>query len=201
MASPCPDNWALLHPIPPEWEQRVGAFSARRRVSLKRAIGDAGMREDLLGSPIRRDRICAAISGDEVIGVLSYRMDGAGAIRPDWARFSARFGLLEGTLRFLATQATLFRGRTHDLYIEGFAVSAEARGLGIGRALLDWLSAEVGRQGKAAWRTEMPETHADAARAYERFGARRIRSVPLGPAAWLVGSRRMILYRWSPEGG
>lgn len=194
-----PGDWRLLHPVPPEWEVRVGAFSARRRVSLKRAVGDAEIREELLGTPIRGDRICAVIRGDRVIGCLSYRLDGQGAVWPRWSRFCDRFGWLSGTLRYLAVQATLYRGRSRDLYIEGFAVSAEARGLGIGRALLDWLSTEVRRRGKDAWRTEMPESHAEAARAYERFGARRQRAIPLGPAAWLVGSRRMILYRWCDQ--
>ncbi|MEL6476799.1 MAG: GNAT family N-acetyltransferase [Pseudomonadota bacterium] len=192
------EDWLLMHPIAPGWELAVGAYSVRRRKSLDRIVGDQDTREALLSVPLRPDRICAVVMEGAVVGCLSYRMDGAGSLRPQFARYRARFGLVGGALRYGMTLATLYRGRSKDLYIEGFAVAPETRGRGLGKALLEWLSAEVLRHGKAGWRTEMPEGHEAAARAYQRFGAREERRVWLGPVGRLLGSRYMTLWRWTP---
>ncbi|MEM9046058.1 MAG: GNAT family N-acetyltransferase [Pseudomonadota bacterium] len=192
------EDWILVTPIPPELAEEVGAFSARRRISLRHIIGDRDQREKLLARPIRPDRIAAILIDGEVIGCISYRVDGKGSIIPQIRQFWAEYGLASGTLRWLGTELTLRRGRRHELYIEGFAVASEARGMRLGSALLRWVSGEVTRRGKRAWRAEMPDGHHQAARAYERSGAEVKRLVPLGPFAPLIGSKAMTLYRWTP---
>ncbi|MEM8791181.1 MAG: GNAT family N-acetyltransferase [Pseudomonadota bacterium] len=194
------EDWILVHPIPPELEAEVGAFSARRRISLRRIIGDRDQREKMLSSPIRPDRIAAILIDGRVIGCLSYRVDGKGSIMPRIRSFWREYGLVSGTSRWIGTELTLRRGRPDELYVEGFAVASEARGMRLGSALLKWLSGEVIRLGKSAWRTEMPDGHHEAARAYERSGARRERIVPMGPFAAIIGSKAMTLYRWTPPG-
>lgn len=192
------DDWLLMYPVAPGWERAVGIYSARRRKSLDRIVGDHDMREKILGQPIRPDRICAVIHEGEVKGCLSYRMDGKGAVWPQIETYWREFGAVQGTLRYLMTQATLIRGRAQDLYVEGYAVAPELRGKGIGKALLNWLSAEVTRNGKEGWRTEMPDGSEEAARAYTRFGAKLQRRIPLGPVGWLLGYPRVSLLRWVP---
>ncbi|MEM8841229.1 MAG: GNAT family N-acetyltransferase [Pseudomonadota bacterium] len=193
-------DWRLLHPVPPDWEARAGAYSARRRATLKHAVGAADLREAMLATPLRRDRICVAVRGGEVVGCLSYRMDGRGAHAPSPARFRARFGPVAGSLRYLATEATLRRGRSRDLYVEGFAVSPAMRGHGIGTALLEWLGSEVVRHGKQGWRAEVVAGRQAPIRAYERAGAVALRTIALGPAGALVGASRMVLYRRAVAG-
>ncbi|MBY8975716.1 GNAT family N-acetyltransferase [Rhodobacteraceae bacterium NNCM2] len=188
-------EWRLVHPVPPDLADATGRFAARRRSSLKHIVGDGDAREAMLAHPLRRDRICVAMIGAEIVGCLSYRLDGAGAIQLDRRRFRQRFGLISGEARYLATQATLRRGDPDYLYIEGFAVAAKARRLGIGQALLRWLGDEAARHGKQGWQAEMREGHGGTARLYERAGARPVRNIPLGPAALLFGARRMVLYR------
>ncbi len=193
------DGWMLVHPVPEGLlAKRIGAFAARRRKSLDRIIGDGDRRARVIGHPIRGDRICGVLLNGRVAGYLSYRRDGAGATIADAARFRAEFGVIFGSLRWLATEITLHRGRSDDLYIEGFAVLPQTRGLGIGRALLEWLSSEVRAHGKAGWRTEMPAGHEQARRAYERFGAIATRAVWTGPFAPLLNVRQLTLYRWTP---
>ncbi|MEM0944781.1 MAG: GNAT family N-acetyltransferase [Pseudomonadota bacterium] len=191
-------DWELLHPVPEAWQGAVGRYAASTRRSLQFIVGDEETRAALLGAPIRPDRIAAIIRGGEVVGFLSYRMEGAGALCPQVARYRARFGHVSGTLRWLLTQATLVRGRAEDLYIEGFAVDPAARGLGLGQVLLGWLGQEVIRRGKAGWRTEMPADQPAAARTYEKAGAVCLKTLDFGPAGRLIGWRRARLYRWTP---
>lgn len=191
-------DWRLLSPVPEAFRERAGRYAARKRLSLEKIVGKIPVREDLLWTPIRADRMCIAVIGDEVVGYLSYRMDGQGALCPVFSRYRARFGLASGAIRYLMTQATLYRNRRDDLLIEGYAVEKIARGRGIGRALLDWLSAEVVRNGKAGWRTEMPAANENADRMYRKYGAVLLREIWLGPAAYFTHASRVKLYRWTP---
>ncbi|MEM1384070.1 MAG: GNAT family N-acetyltransferase [Pseudomonadota bacterium] len=171
-----------------------------KRKSLEKIIGPPEERVPLIGARIRRARIAAVVLDGEVVGHLSYRMDGRGAVWPDWPRYRARFGLIGGAARYVATELTLRRGRRQDLYIESFAVDRAARGRGIGGALLTWLCEEVALHGKLAWRTELPEANLPAKRVYEKLGARHVRSVAFGPVARLLHTPRVLLYRWVHPG-
>lgn len=194
-------GWVLVNPIPPgPFSDLVRLYAPSRRHSLHKVIGDPFERSAVLGTRYRPDRICVAVVDGEIAGFLSYRMDGKGSVWPEWRAFRARYGLVSGAVRYLLTDLSLRRGRAADLYVEGFVVLKPARGKGIGRALLDWLSAEVERHGKQGWRTEMPEGNENARRLYEGYGARAVRVVDTGPFGLVYHTRRSVLYRWTPPG-
>lgn len=192
------EDWALVCPIPDEIAEPVARYAVAQRATLNRIVGKPEVREELLGNRLRPDRICAAIVNGQVGGILSYRMDGAGATWPDPKRYREHFGALGGTTRYLLTEATLRRGRPDELYIEGFKVDPIARGRGIGKALLAWLGAEVVRRGKAAWRTEASSTADAAVYVYQSVGAKVVKTMSLGPAGYLFDRHKITVLRWEP---
>jgi ribosomal protein S18 acetylase RimI-like enzyme len=196
-----PRGWILVNPIPPgPFSDLVRVYAPSRRHSLHKIIGDPFERAEVLGTRYRPERICVAVKDGELAGLLSYRMDGKGSVWPDWHVFRRRFGLVSGTVRFLLTEASLRRNGPDDLLIESYVVLPAARGQGIGRALLDWLSAEVVSKGKKGWRTEMPAQNENARIMYERYGARAAKVINLGPIGHLFHATRVTLYRWEPPG-
>jgi len=190
------EDWMLVHPVPEALQKAAAEYSVSQRATLNRIIGLPEVRREVLGHRIRPDRICIALVKGEVAGCLSYRMDGAGSVWPEPKRFRQHFGPISGTVRWLLTEATLRRGRSDELYIEGFKVDSKARGRGIGTALLHWLGDEVVRNGKRAWRTEA-SANADAAiRVYQGVGAKSLRTVSLGPLGPVFDRDSFVVIRW-----
>ena len=130
-------DWMLVSPVPEALVAEAAAYNVAQRATLNRIVGLPAVRADVLGHRMRADRICIALvaAGDgraEIVGLISYRMDGAGSVWPEPARYRRRFGPLGGTARWILTEATLRRGRPDELYLEGFKVDARARGRGSG---------------------------------------------------------------------
>lgn len=193
------DDWALVSPVPPSAEADAARFAARMRATLKHVVGPPEVRADVFGDRLRRaDQICIAVLGGEVVGYLSYRADGVGAVALDRRRFVARFGPLAGIVRHRLASAIQWRGRADELYIEGFKVETEGQGRGIGGALLGWLAREVVRRGKRCWRTEAPVGADGAARTYAKAGARPTRTVKLGPLGRIGDRPAFQVYEWTP---
>lgn len=191
-------DWMLVSPVPPALQQAAARYSVAQRATLNRIVGLPKVRQEVLGNRVRADRICIALVGGEVAGLISYRMDGEGSVWPDAARYRAHFGALGGTLRYWLTQLTLMRGRADELYLEGFKVDAIARGRGIGTSLLHWLGDEVVRRKKAAWRTEASITADAAMRVYQSVGAKVVKTISIGPLGYLFDRPKFVVLRWTP---
>lgn len=192
-------DWMLISPVPPSLEAAAARYSVAQRATLNRIVGRPQVREEVLGNRLRPDRICIALVGGEVAGLISYRMDAEGSVWPDARRYRSHFGALSGTARYWLTQATLKRGRPDELYLEGFKVDAIARGRGIGTSLLHWLGNEVVRRKKRAWRTEASSTADAAMRVYQSVGAKIIKTISLGPLGYVFDRHKMVVLRWEPS--
>lgn len=194
-------DWMLVSPVPETLRAEVAAYNVAQRATLNRVVGLPEVRRSVLGHRVRPDRICVALlacadGAGVIVGLISYRMDGAGSVWPEPRRYRSHFGPISGTARWLLTEATLRRGRPDELYLEGFKVDPVARGRGIGTNLLHWLGDEVVRRGKQAWRTEASITADAAMRVYEGVGAKRVRTVQLGPVGQIFDRPAFVVLRW-----
>jgi ribosomal protein S18 acetylase RimI-like enzyme len=198
-------DWMLVSPVPPSLLSEAAGYNVAQRATLNRIVGLPAVRADVLGHRMRPDRICIALletapGVGEIVGLISYRMDGAGSVWPEASRYRRRFGPLSGTARYLLTEASLRRGRPDELYLEGFKVDPRARGRGIGTNLLHWLGSEVVRRGKRAWRTEASVTADAAMRVYQGVGAKPVKTVHLGPVGQLFDRPSFVVLRWEAPG-
>lgn len=191
-------DWMLVAPVPPSLQDAAARYSVAARATLNRIVGLPEVREEVLGNRLRPDRICIALVGGKVAGLISYRMDGEGTVWPDPARYRKHFGAISGTVRYLLTEATLRRGRPDELYLEGFRVDPIARGRGIGKSLLNWLGEEVVRRGKSSWRTEASITADAAMHVYKSVGAKVVKTISIGPLGYIFDRHKIVVLRWEP---
>jgi ribosomal protein S18 acetylase RimI-like enzyme len=119
---------------------------------------------------LRHDRAVTAVLGGRIVGIAGYRLDGVGLFEPKWRHFRQRFGFL-GTVVRMTGLALLEKDDAEDvLPMDGIAVAAEARGKGVGTALLDEIVQVARRAGKQAVRLDVIDTNPRARALYERNG-------------------------------
>lgn len=74
-----------------------------------------------------------------------------------------------------------------QLLMDGIFVRADARGMGVGSALLDAVGAEAVRRGCASVRLDVIDTNPRARALYERKGFRPIQTTTMGPLRLIFG--------------
>lgn len=145
---------------------------------LRMAVPDRARRRAFMGRVINGSHSVVAVRGDELLGVVGlsarsgpYRggfMDVGWDPRPHrdllgwWGALRAVWG----------TSLADHRPRRDELYVDGIAVSAAARGQGIGTRLLEEV-ATIAREGGMRWvRLDVIDTNPRAQALYERVGYR-----------------------------
>jgi GNAT superfamily N-acetyltransferase len=110
----------------------------------------------------------------------------------------ANFAMLArdgGNLLGFAT--CLSSGRAEPL-LDSFHVLPEARGRGVGAAILDALATELTRRGATTLTVAVLEPNTRTRELYERLGATYVTTMP---AAWAPAHAREAHYRWDDLSG
>ena len=137
---------------------------------LRPFFGTADAAAGFLAPHLQPDRGVSALIGDRIVGIAGYRLDGHGLFEPKWRHFRERFSLL-GTAIRVAGLALLEKEEDEDvLPMDGIAVAEDARGAGVGRALLAEIVAIARRAGKRAVRLDVIDTNPRAKALYLRCG-------------------------------
>jgi ribosomal protein S18 acetylase RimI-like enzyme len=94
--------------------------------------------------------------------------------------------------RMLGIATCLLAGRSEPL-LDSLHVLPEARGRGVGSALLDRVALEVAARGATTMVVEVVEQNSRTRALYERLGARYVETAP---ASWAPEHVREAHYRW-----
>lgn len=137
-----------------------------------------------------------AVRAGEVIGLAGTQIRGRAFLDVPFAIWRREFGLFGGLRRHLMrTIGALFTPVPADaVRVQGIAVAAAARGLGVGTLLLDHIDQYARDHGLAAVVLEVVDTNPDAQRLYERLGFRVIGTEHYGrltAAGGFTGMTRM----------
>lgn len=142
-----------------------------------------------LSGILNPDFCLSAVSpdGSKLLGIVGFKTaEGAltGGGMADLARHYGRFGgLWRGLLLSL-----LERPLEPDIFLlDGIAVAPEARGTGIGTALLDAVENEADSHGRRTIRLDVIDTNPRARALYERRGYEPVSVERLGPLRHLFG--------------
>ena len=115
---------------------------------------------------------CYALRDGQVVGVAGMQYRGRRFYVVAWPVWRREFGLLGGLRRWLWFRLgqRFVHPATDALRVDGIAVAAAARGLGVGTQLMAALDAHARAQGLRAVELEVVDTNPDARRLYERLG-------------------------------
>lgn len=160
---------------------------------LGRVMGPEARALDYLARVMRGDQALCALAPDGALLGLAGFATRAGAFahgnRHDFATVYGRFGA--------AWRTALWRLLESDpppaaFQMEGLCVRDDARGRGVGRALVEAICAEAGRRGHGAVSLEVSDTNRRARVLYERAGFTVTGETRLGPLSALFGYRGSV---------
>ncbi|MEO1192307.1 MAG: GNAT family N-acetyltransferase [Pseudomonadota bacterium] len=141
-----------------------------------------------LAAAINPDFGYAAIAQDgRLLGVAGFKTSEGGLVGGGFRSLARVYGVL-GAMWRAPLLALLERKLEPDLLLmDGICVAPEARGLGIGAALLDAVVAEAEARGLTAVRLDVIDSNPRARALYERKGFRPAGEETIGPLRWLFG--------------
>ncbi|MCB9529980.1 MAG: GNAT family N-acetyltransferase [Myxococcales bacterium] len=146
--------------------------------------------------------LSAAAPDGRLLGVAGFKTAAGAFVDLDFADLRAAFGLTGALWRaplLAIAERPIEAGR---LLMDGICVDPDARGLGIGSALLDAIVAEARRRKLVEVRLDVIDRNTRARALYLRKGFRPVADNPIGPLRFVFGFRRSTtMVRAVGEGG
>ena len=126
----------------------------------------------ILIASIQPEMATYALLDGRVVGVAGMQYRGRRFYVVPWRVWRAEFGVVGGLRRWLWFRLgqQFVHPAADALRVDGIAVSAAARGLGVGTQLMAALDAHARAAGLRAVELEVVDTNPDARRLYERLG-------------------------------
>ncbi|WP_421726278.1 GNAT family N-acetyltransferase [Bauldia sp.] len=152
------------------------AFAAK----LSPFLGPPERAARALAPSLATDRAIVAVRGGAVIGIAGFKVGGRGLFEPTVRQMIRAYGW-SGPLRLLALAVLDRREAPDSLLMDGIAVDAAARGLGIGTRLLAAIQDHARALGRTSVRLDVIDTNPAARRLYDRFGFVAERTTGIGP--------------------
>jgi len=177
-AAYCNDAAALY------WE----AFGAKLGLTL--GPKDRALR--FITSVLARDHgICAVDDAGALLGVVGFKTVSGALVGGNFQDMRKVYGMLGATWR-TAVLATLERDVENECFLmDGLFVAEQARGQGVGTALLDAICAEARKRGYNAVRLDVIDTNTRARSLYDRYGFEVRKTHSIGWLRYIFGFKNV----------
>ncbi|HFE44238.1 MAG TPA: GNAT family N-acetyltransferase, partial [Nannocystis exedens] len=137
---------------------------------LAPVIGDASRALPLLSEALDLGRALAAIRRHELVGICGMQHRGRHFVALNVRPLLRAFGVIDGLRRIAIGGLLDHQASRGELIIDGIAVLASARGLGIGALLLGELERFAREHGLSTLRLDVVSDNHNAHRLYRRCG-------------------------------
>ncbi|MFZ1468494.1 MAG: GNAT family N-acetyltransferase [Paracoccaceae bacterium] len=131
--------------------------------------------------------ICAQAADGRLLGIAGFKSPEGGFVGGSFAQMRGVYGVFGALWRSLALWTLAHEVDNHRFLIDGIAVTREARGQGVGVALLQALYQEGMARGYGSIRLEVIDSNWRARALYERQGFVALKTERLGPLRHLFG--------------
>ena len=167
----------IVRGLPDEHRQAaVSIFEEAFGAKMRMAIPDRDKRMAFMGRVYAASHVVAAVRDDDLLGMAGLNArDGpyrGGLMDVPWDPRAHRdlLGTWGSTRAVLGLRMAEHKPGPGELYVDGIAVTPEARGLGIGTRLLDEITG-IAREADMRWvRLDVIDTNPRAQALYERVG-------------------------------
>ena len=157
---------------------------------LGRVLGPEPMALRFLQRVMRADHCLTAMDDDgHLLGLAGFKTPVASFAGGSLADLRAVYGLVGGFWRGLLLQLLGREVDNQRFLLDGLCVSDQARGQGVGTALLEAVVAEARQRGYRAVRLDVVDTNPRARALYERRGFVLDRTAGIGPLRLVFGFR------------
>jgi ribosomal protein S18 acetylase RimI-like enzyme len=154
---------------------------------LGRVMGPEARALAFLNRVIREDHVIAALDGDTLLGLIGFKTPQGAFAGGDMADLRAVYGLTGSLWRGALLEMLSREVDSERFLVDGICVAPEARGRGVGSALIEALCAEARARGYAEVRLDVIDTNPRARALYERQGFIATRTAPMGPLRHVFG--------------
>lgn len=162
-----------------------------------------GPRDRALGfvSEVMNPDFALSIYGADgtLLGLAGFKTETGALVDGGWAELRRHYGLLGGLWRAPLLALLERKMRPGELLMDGIFVAEEARGQGLGGALLAAIKSEATARGATSVRLDVIDTNPRARALYERVGFRAVRTEQIGPLRALFGFSSATEMIWSVE--
>lgn len=141
--------------------------------------------------------ISATLNDGTLIGLAGFKTQTGSFIGGDLKELRAAYGFFGGTWRGLVLSLLERPLQSGTLLMDGIFVSEEARGCGVGSALLEAIKAKALACSCERVRLDVIDTNPRARKLYERRGFTAERTSTLGPLRLVFGFREATTMVWS----
>lgn len=143
-----------------------------------------------IGSVLRPDHgICAHDEQGRLLGIAGFKTRKGALVGGGFAELRRVYGWVSASIR-IALLAALERDTENERFLmDGLFVAPEARGLGVGTALLDAISEEAKRRGYDEVRLDVIDSNERAKSLYLREGFREVKTQSIGMLHIFFGFR------------
>lgn len=179
--------------LPPEMRDAAAAlYWDAFGTKLGRVLGPAPRALAFVTQAIDPTHVICATEGDRLLGVAGFKTH-RGAFVAGSLPLLARIYGWPGALWRSLLLTLLARDTENTCFVtDGLAVAAQARGRGVGTALIDALAAEARARHYPALRLDVVDTNPRAQALYDRLGFTVAKTTPIGALRHVYGFRHSI---------
>lgn len=160
---------------------------------LGRVLGPEARALPFVQAVMRTDQAFVALDGGgRLLGMAGFRTEAGSFAGGSAEEVQAHYGLLGAGWRLPLLWALGQEPPHDDFALDGICVAEEARGLGIGTALIGAICDEGRARGHAAVRLEVVDSNPRARALYERLGFVVTREAPIGALRLVFGFRAAL---------
>lgn len=131
--------------------------------------------------------ICAHDDDGRLLGIAGFKTAQGALVGGEFRDLRRVYGWVSASIRILLL-ATLERDTESERFLmDGLFVAPEARGLGVGTALLDAVTDEAKRRGYTQVRLDVVDTNPRAKALYRHVGFKELKTVKIGMLRHIFG--------------
>ena len=151
------------------------------------AMGKRGRAEALLAKALNGQACFLAVEGSRLLGMIGLNTSQSLFVQAGLTDFVRNAGFFRSLWTLPILGAMEHASAADELYIEMIAVSPEARGKGVGRALMQEAEERCRKLGKNRLTLQVVDTNPRAKKLYEEMGFRTIKTYSVQPWGRIVG--------------